>query len=105
MDKSISQWGLDCLQCQQRINDYARQHFCPRLRQMEKILVFHPDEYRRYLRQHPCKGCVAQSFCDLPCDVYLQWYNARMKAARIRAMQGRFPEKEVAWKNRQNCRR
>ena len=51
----------------------------------DKLLVYHPGEYRRYLVQHPCTDCPVAAFCDLPCQVYLNWYNARMQAARIRA--------------------
>jgi hypothetical protein len=51
--------------------------------------VPHPQEYRRYLQQHPCDGCRAEPFCNVPCAVYLKWYNARMESARIRGgMQG-----------------
>ena len=82
MEKSMSQWELDCLQRQAAINSYVRQCYMPRLKVVEKIVVYHPDEHRRYLRQHPCEGCIAESFCDLPCEVYLKWYNARLEAAR-----------------------
>ena len=79
-----SQWELNYLQRQERINGYARDRYHPRLIPVEKILVYHPDEYRRYLQQHPCADCKANSFCDQPCDVYLQWYNARLGAVRKR---------------------
>lgn len=84
MSKSVSQWELDYLQRQERINNYARNRYRPRLKTIEKIRIYHPDEHRRYLRQHPCEDCKAKSFCDQPCLVYLQWYNARMEAARKR---------------------
>lgn len=82
MTSSDPQWVLDCLRRQNDINSYARQRYQPRLRAVERILIYHPDEHRRYLRQHPCEGCIAESFCDLPCEVYLKWYNARLEAAR-----------------------
>ena len=84
MTTSNPQWVSDCLQRQNAINGYARQCYQPRLRVVGKILVYHPDEHRRYLRQHPCGGCRAEPFCDRPCDVYLKWYDAKMEAARKR---------------------
>lgn len=84
MSRPQSQWELDYLKRQERINDYARGCYQPRLRRVEKILVYHPDEHRRYLQQHPCEGCKANPFCDEPCAAYLQWYNARLAAARQR---------------------
>ena len=87
MGETRPQWELDCLQRQFKINAYARRMYTPRLRQVDKILVYHPDEHRRYLRQSPCMGCCAQNFCDRPCEVYLHWYNARMEMVRRRAAQ------------------
>lgn len=84
MEKFVSPWELNYLQRQQHINNWASRAYQPRLRVVDKILVYHPDEHRRYLRQHPCTGCQAEGFCDHPCPVYLQWYNARMEAVRIR---------------------
>lgn len=88
MEKFPSQWELDYLQRQKRINGYARHCHQPRLKPVDKILVYHPDEHRRYLRQDPCEDCKANAFCDQPCEVYLQWYNARLEAARIKAAAG-----------------
>lgn len=84
MESQNDQWEQECLQRQARINGYARSCYQPRLKQVDKILVPHPDEHRRYLQQHPCGSCEAESFCDQPCDVYLKWYNARLEAARVR---------------------
>lgn len=42
----------------------------------------HPDEYREYLRNGPCKWCKAEEFCDLPCKAYLSWWNTRMEIIR-----------------------
>ena len=42
----------------------------------------HPDEVRRYLQEHPCKGCQAEKTCDVPCVRYLRWYDARMEIVR-----------------------
>lgn len=45
----------------------------------------HPDDVRRFLRSHPCKGCPLEPTCDTPCGLYLHWYNARIELARRRA--------------------
>ena len=45
----------------------------------------HPDDVRRFLRTHPCKGCPLEPTCDTPCGLYLHWYNARIELARRRA--------------------
>ena len=50
-----------------------------------KFCYVHPDEVKRYLQRSPCKSCSADKNCDIPCRVYLQWYNARMEAARKNA--------------------
>ena len=84
MVREKSQWEIDYEKRQALINGYARQFCQPRVTVVEKIIVYHPDEYLRYLRQNPCHGCVAESFCDSPCRAYLHWYNARMEAARAR---------------------
>ena len=81
------QWEANYLQRQVQINGYARECFQPRLKVVEKILVYPPGEHLRYLQHHPCGGCQAECCCDTPCLVYLQWYNARLEAARIRAKQ------------------
>ena len=84
MAKAMSQWEAEYLHRQFLINGYARHLVQPRLKEVDKIRVYHPDEHRKYLRQHPCQGCGANSFCDQPCVVYLQWYNARLGAAKGR---------------------
>lgn len=83
MPRPKSPWEQHYLAVQSAINDYARALWQPRLRQTERFQIYHPDEYRRYLRQHPCRDCRAECFCNTPCPVYLQWYNARMKAAAL----------------------
>ena len=84
MTELRSPWELDYLQRQAHINGYAWCSLQPRLREVGKILVYHPDEHRRYLRQHPCQDCGAATFCDRPCRAYLSWYNARLEAAKVR---------------------
>ena len=82
MERTRPQWEIDCLQRQDGINAYVHKTYQPRVRETQKFLVFHPDEHRRYLQQHPCGGCPAENFCDQPCEAYLRWYNARLEAAR-----------------------
>ena len=82
LEDTRPQWELDYLQRQSCINAYARRIFQPRVTSKDKILVYHPDEYRRYLQQYPCDDCKAECFCDQPCEAYLKWYNARLAAAR-----------------------
>lgn len=84
MEKTRPQWELDCLQRQACINAYARRLYQPRVRSVDKIRIYPPAEHRKYLQQHPCRGCKAEPCCDLPCQAYLNWYNARMEAARAR---------------------
>ena len=84
MSKKPNQWEENYQNRQEQINSCARCFFQPRLRTVDKILVPHPQEYRRYLQRHPCDGCRAERFCDVPCAVYLKWYNARMESAKIR---------------------
>ena len=79
-----TQWEVHYEKRQTLINGYARRCYQPRLTVVDKIIVYHPDVHRRYLQQHPCRGCGAERFCDTPCPVYLQWYNARMAAAKVR---------------------
>ncbi len=47
-----------------------------------KFFFAHPDEVRRYLTTHPCKGCLVENICDTPCPKYLRWWDARMECAR-----------------------
>lgn len=77
MSKPKSQWELDFLQRQEQINNYARHSFQPRVRQVDKILIYHPDEYRRALKPHPCAGCGAKPCCKGPCDAYQLWKQAK----------------------------
>lgn len=84
MEPVKTQWEVNYEKRQALINGYAQRCYQPMLREVGKILVYHPEEHRRYLQQHPCQGCGAQSFCDIPCPVYLKWYNARIEAARVR---------------------
>ena len=89
MERAKTQWEENYLHRQEQINAYARSGYQPRLIAVDKILVYPPNEHRRYLQQHPCGGCKAESFCDQPCGAYLKWYNARMEAARARGGGGR----------------
>ena len=77
MTNPKSQWELDYLKRQEKINDYLRQHYQPRLRQVNKIVIYHPDEYRRYLKKNPCEGCKVRPCCKRPCQVSNQWHKDR----------------------------
>lgn len=74
-------WHRRYLRHQKKINGYARKHLCPR-EERDAIRVFHPEEYRRYLKQGPCPDCPVNGFCDTPCQVYLRWYDDRMTLLR-----------------------
>ena len=50
--------------------------------QADKFCYSHPDTVRRYLIAGPCKGCKAEKVCDVPCQNYLRWYDARMRIVR-----------------------
>jgi hypothetical protein len=82
LERLKTQWELDYCQRQAAINRWVREKYRPRLVTVEKILVWHPDEYRRYLRRSPCDGCLACPCCDVPCKAYLHWYDRRMEAMR-----------------------
>lgn len=82
MARAKSQWELNYRQRQAAINGWVRQTYQPRLVTVQKLLVYHPDEYRRYLKRWPCDGCRACLCCDTPCKAYLEWYNRRMEAVR-----------------------
>ena len=85
MARPKSQWELDYCRRQADINRWAREHYRPRLVEMEKIRIYPPGECPGVYRVSPCTGCKAKTFCDIPCRVYLQWYNRRLEIARIRA--------------------
>ncbi len=85
MARPKSQWELNYCQHQAAINGWVRENYRPRLVAVAKFLIYPPEEYRRYLRQSPCQTCRACPCCDVPCEVYLDWYNRRLEAARARA--------------------
>ena len=65
---------------QKQINAYARKK---KAAYLKKHFVYnHPDETRRYLQNRPCDRCMQQYKCNVPCAVYLSWYNARLDYAR-----------------------
>lgn len=79
--KKTKIWLKKYLKRQQDINGYARMMLCPRSGE-DAIVVFHPDEYQRWIRQGPCVCCPVKNFCDDPCRAYLHWYDQRMSLAR-----------------------
>lgn len=38
----------------------------------------HPDMIKKYLDEGPCKGCEFELLCDVPCNAYWRWWDARM---------------------------
>lgn len=74
-------WVRQYLNRQRAINAYARCRLCPKKR-TDVFTVYHPEEYRRFLRQGPCPQCPVQGCCDRPCQVYLDWYDGRMELYR-----------------------
>lgn len=49
-----------------------------------RFVYQHPEEVRRYLRERPCGKCEKEAECDIPCTQYLNWYDARMQALKIK---------------------
>lgn len=47
-----------------------------------KFFYAHPDEIKRYINGDPCEGCALKKNCDIPCNAYLRWYDARMEITR-----------------------
>lgn len=43
-----------------------------------KFVYEHPDLIKRYLDHGPCKGCQFELLCDVPCDAYYHWWDAKM---------------------------
>ena len=84
MARQKPQWKQNCQQRQEAINAYARQLYCPLLKETDKIQLWYPWQMHRYLQQHPCADCGAEPFCDIPCPVYLQWYNAKIHSLRVK---------------------
>lgn len=50
----------------------------------EKLRYEHPDIGRQYLLDGPCKGCPCERNCNIPCNAYWRWWDARMKWIRGR---------------------
>lgn len=52
-------------------------------RRMEEKNVFqweHPDIYRKWLLEGPCKGCPSENVdCIKPCAKYWDWWDARQE--------------------------
>ena len=52
---------------------------CKHMRLPEKFIYNHHDRVRRYLEKSPCESCTANEKCQKPCQMYLRWYDARMR--------------------------
>lgn len=42
----------------------------------------HPETFRRWLEEGPCKGCPCERHCDEVCALRARWWDARV--ARLR---------------------
>jgi hypothetical protein len=51
----------------------------------EKFCYEHPDVIREYLATSPCDKCPATD-CDVPCSVYLRWYDAKIEQVKARIL-------------------
>jgi hypothetical protein len=80
-------WKIRYRYRQKQINAFAKKILRPEMRiRKQKVFAYdHPDDVRRYLRTNPCKGCQLEADCDIPCLVYLHWYDDHMAIARKRA--------------------
>jgi len=43
-----------------------------------KFTYEHPDMIRRYLQSGPCGLCECADICEIPCESYWRWWDARM---------------------------
>lgn len=43
-----------------------------------KFTYVHPDMIRRYLQSGPCGLCECAGSCEIPCEGYWRWWDARM---------------------------
>lgn len=69
MAAQMSAWERNYRQRQELINGWAREYYCPRLRQVDKILIRHPSEPN----PDPCERCAARFFCGKPCEAKQRW--------------------------------
>ena len=77
-------WQIRYRYRQKQINAYASNLLQAKVTEQTKFYYQHPDEVRRYLADGPCKGCKAEQVCNVPCPVYLRWWDARMQMIRRR---------------------
>lgn len=62
-------WEQEYLERQEKINLWAREHYRPRLCQVDKIFLRHPSEPN----PSPCEACRARFFCGKPCEAREAW--------------------------------
>lgn len=85
---SCDRWACDYRQC-----DPYKAWICDAWRQFgrhtrhtywqapsgdDKLTYVHPDVLRRYLREGPCVRCGCAETCEIPCEKYCRWWNARI---------------------------
>ena len=88
-DRGCDRWRGYYLQQQDRIVAYGkalaggwRPTEKERREEKEVFAYSHPEAVRRFLRKHPCEGCLLEKGCKEPCSRYLHWYDCRMDFAR-----------------------
>ena len=75
-------WQIRYRYRQKQVNAYAKK---ARQKYFATRFVYqHPDDTRRYLREWPCGKCDKEQECDIPCTKYLNWYDVRMQALKIK---------------------
>ena len=52
----------------------------------KKFTYEHPDLIRRYLLEGPCAQCSWDETCQIPCNAYWCWWDARMIWLRWRLL-------------------
>lgn len=75
-------WKIRYRYRQKQINAFAKKLFSRGEKGRESFCYSHPDQVRRYVGTHPCKGCGLEKDCDTPCGRYLHWYDLRVEIAR-----------------------
>ena len=54
------------------------------MRDTDAVETLHPDRWRVWLRNGPCKGCPCEPWCDVPCSLRLRWWDDVLAQLRRR---------------------
>ena len=71
-------WKIRYRYRQKQINAYARRLRIPDALDLPLLQLHHPEKYRQWLKQGPCRTCGAEPICDTACAAYRQWWDERM---------------------------